>query len=116
MSETVRVDVERDSTALGRRFIDAWHRAEQGHATAEVHLSFESWERLVQVLTGKRLELIRYLHRHPTRTIAELARALGRDYKRVHDDVEKLAAAGLVQRDTHGLHAGYAEISTKIAI
>lgn len=116
MSETVRVHVDQDSEALGQRFIDAWHRAERGDATGEINLSFQSWERLVQVLSGKRLELIRHLHRHPARTVAELARALGRDYKRVHEDVEKLAAAGLLERDGQGLHASYAEISTKIAI
>lgn len=116
MAETLRVHVEEGSEALGRRFVDAWHRAEHGDTFSERHLSFESWERLVQVLTGKRLELIRHLHRHPARTVADLARALGRDYKRVHEDVERLAAAGLLIRDGRGLHASYAEISTKIAI
>jgi predicted transcriptional regulator len=116
MSDSVRVHVEADSEAMGQRFIDAWHRAERGDVAAEAHLSFESWDNLVGVLTGKRLALIRHLHRHPARTIAELARALGRDYKRVHEDVETLAAVGLLDRSAQGLRADYEEIRTKIAI
>ena len=72
--------------------------------------------RLARVLTGKRLELLRYLHRHPARSIAELARALGRDYKQVHADVQALAAAGLIDRTPGGLRADYGEIRTTIAV
>ena len=42
-----------------RRFIDAWHRAEQGESFQERHLAFENWEALSRVLTGKRMELLR---------------------------------------------------------
>ena len=35
-----------------------------------------------RVLTPRRLELLRHLHRHPVPSIAELARTLKRDYKR----------------------------------
>ena len=99
-----------------RRFVDAWRRAERGEAVDERHLSFESWEGLARVLSGKRLELLRHLHRHPARSIAELARALGRDYKRVHADVEALAAAGLIDRTPGGLRADYGEIRTTIVV
>ncbi len=37
-----------------RNFIDAWHRAERGETFHERHLTFESWETLARVLTGKR--------------------------------------------------------------
>jgi predicted transcriptional regulator len=43
-------------------------------------------------------------------------RALGRDYKRVHADVEALAAAGLIDRTSAGLRADYGEIRTAIAV
>jgi predicted transcriptional regulator len=33
--------------------------------------------------------------------------ALGRDYRRVHEDVETLVRAGLLDRDDSGLHADY---------
>ena len=42
-----------------RRFVDAWHRAERGDFFCEGHLSFESWDALARVLSGKRTELLR---------------------------------------------------------
>ena len=62
------------------------------------------------------LELLRHLHRSPTPSIAALARALGRDYKRVYEDVEALTAAGLIERNEAGLTAGYGEIRAHIAL
>ena len=46
--------------AASRRFIDGWHRGERGETFHERHLAFESWDALVRVLTGKRLELLRH--------------------------------------------------------
>jgi predicted transcriptional regulator len=116
MKRDIEIHVEETAEAMAARFIDAWHRAERGEDVRERHLSFESWDGLTRVLTGKRLELLRYLHRHPVPTIAALARALNRDYKRVHEDVEALVAAGLLTRDDTGLRAGYDEIWARIAV
>lgn len=54
---------------------------------------------MVRTPSPKRLELLRHLHRNPVRTIRALATALGRDYHRVHEDVDALEAAGLLERD-----------------
>ncbi|MGF1624583.1 MAG: hypothetical protein ACFCVH_06840, partial [Alphaproteobacteria bacterium] len=70
-----------------RRFADAWHRAECGATFHERHLAFESWDALARVLTAKRMELLRYLHRHKVGIIRALAKGLGRDYSNVHADV-----------------------------
>jgi hypothetical protein len=43
----------------GRRFVNAWHRAERGESFRERHLSFESWNALVRVLTGQQMDLPR---------------------------------------------------------
>ena len=59
------------------------------------------------VMTANRLELLRHVHRTPPRSVLALARALGRDYKRVHEDVEALVAAGLLDRSDAGLRADY---------
>jgi predicted transcriptional regulator len=115
VTQNLQVHVE-SAKAMARRFVDAWHRAERGEEVDEHHLSFESWEGLARVLTGKRLELLRHLRRQPVPSIAALARALGRDYKRVHSDVEALTAAGLIDRTPAGLRADYDEIRTTIAI
>ncbi|HJU19189.1 MAG TPA: hypothetical protein VJ770_22265 [Stellaceae bacterium] len=71
---------------MGRRFVDAWRRAERGALTrenAERHIGFESLETFVQIMTPKRLALLRHVHRHPARSIRALAAALGRDYREV---------------------------------
>jgi predicted transcriptional regulator len=116
MTESLEIQVDENSEAMARRFIDAWHRAERGEAVEEHHLSFESLAGLTSVLTPRRLELLRHLRRHPAVSIAGLARTLGRDYKRVHTDVEALAAAGLIDRSPTGLRADYGEIRARIAV
>jgi|HubBroStandDraft_1064217.scaffolds.fasta_scaffold233314_2 predicted transcriptional regulator len=107
--------------SMGRRFVDAWHRAERGELTeanAERHLGFETFELFARVMTPRRLELLRHVHRHPPRSIRALSIALGRDYRRVHADVEALVTAGLLDRDAAGLHADYETVrmETRIAL
>jgi predicted transcriptional regulator len=102
--------------AAARRFVDAWHRAERGERFRERHVAFESWDALARVLTGKRMELLRYVRRHKVASIRALAKALGRDYSNVHADVQALAAAGLLDSADSGLRADYDAIETKIAI
>jgi predicted transcriptional regulator len=99
-----------------RRFVDAWHRAESGEVFHERHLAFESWDALARVLTGKRMELLRYVRRHEVASIRALAKALGRDYSNVHADVQALTAAGLLDTADGGVRADYDAIETKIAI
>lgn len=99
-----------------QRFADAWRRAERGDAFRERHLAFESWEALARILTAKRMELLRYVHRNPVPSVRALAKALGRDYSNVHADVQALTAAGLLDAEEGGLRADYDSIETKIAI
>ena len=99
-----------------RRFVDAWHRAERGKTFHERHLAFESWDALARVMTGKRMELLHYVHRHRVSSVRALAKALGRDYSNVHSDVHALAAAGLLDTADGGVQADYDVIETKIAI
>jgi predicted transcriptional regulator len=116
MTKNLEVHVDDSAEAMARRFIEAWHRAERDEAIEEHHLSFESWAALTSVLTPRRLDLLRHLRRHPAASVAELARALERDYKRVHSDVEALAAAGLIGRTPAGLRTDYREIHARIAV
>ncbi len=102
--------------AASRRFVDAWHRAEGGETFRERHLAFESWDTLVRVLTGKRMQLLHYVRRHDVTSIRALAKALGRDYSNVHADVQALTAAGLLDATGGGVRADYDAIETKIAI
>ena len=99
-----------------RRFSEAWRRAEEGDQFRERHLAFESWDALSRVLTGKRMELLRYVRRHDVASVRALAKALGRDYSNVHADVQALAAAGLVDAARGGVRADYDAIETLISI
>ncbi len=114
----LKIHVGEDRAAVGVRFVDAWRRAEQGEAVSERHLSFDTFETMTRVLTPKRLELLRRLHRRPMASVAALSREVGRDYKRVHEDVEALASAGLIERGENGtaLTAPYDTIQTTIAL
>ena len=106
----LRVHIGNNLDDMGRRFVDAWHRAERGELTernAERHVGFEDFETFSRALTPRRLELLRYVRHHSCRSIRALAIALGRDYRRVHEDVETLVKTGLLDRDERGLHADY---------
>jgi predicted transcriptional regulator len=102
--------------AASRRFVDACHRAERDEVFQERHLAFENWDTLARVLTGKRMELLRYVRRHHVASIRALAKALGRDYSNVHADVPALSGAGLLDATERGVRADYDAIETKIAI
>jgi predicted transcriptional regulator len=103
----VQIHVGETLEQIGTRFVDAWHRIERGEPVHEKHVGFADWETMVRVLSPKRLELLRHVHRHPARNIRALALALGRDYRRVHEDVVALSAAGLLDRDDDGVRADY---------
>ena len=113
----IELHVGYDPAATKARMLDAIRRAEAGPLRPQSHLTFDSFEGLSRTLSGKRLELLRQVHRRPAASIAALARALGRDYKRVHADVEILSAAGLLDRtDAGGVRAAYDEIRTVISL
>ena len=102
---------------------DLWHRpltrvakGELTGDTVERHVGFDTLVTFARVMTPKRLELLRHLHRCPAKSVRALAGALGRDYRRVHADVAALAEAGLLDRDETGLHADYATVRVETTI
>ena len=113
----LKISVGGDMLAeAGRRFIDAWHRAERGEDFCERHRAFETWDTLARMLTGKRLELLGYVRRHEVASIRQLAAALGRDYSNVHADVRALAAEGLLEVSDGRIRADYDAIEATISI
>lgn len=113
----VKITVGGDVVAeAGRRFVDAWRRAEHGEDFQERHLAFESWDALSRVLTTKRTQLLRYVRRHDVASIRQLAGALGRDYSNVHADVKALATEGLLNLEGGRVRADYDAIETRIAL
>jgi predicted transcriptional regulator len=101
---------------MGKRFVSAWHRLEDGERVRERHVTFPNLPAMLNALTPKRLELLRDVHRKPAASIKALAERLGRDYKRVHEDVETLAASGLLLRDDGRVSAPYDAITAEMRL
>jgi predicted transcriptional regulator len=73
---------------MSQRFVNAWHR----------------------------LELLRAVHENPAPSVKALAERLGRDYKRVHLDVETLTASGLLHRENGNVSAPYVAITAEMRL
>lgn len=65
-------------------------------------LNFESPGHFFGQLSGKRWEIVRATQGKGELSVRELARAVGRDVKRVHEDVVILAELGLLERTASG--------------
>lgn len=65
-------------------------------------LNFETPAQFFGQLTEKRWELVRACQGKGELPVRELARMVGRDVKRVHDDVVTLAELGLLERTAAG--------------
>jgi predicted transcriptional regulator len=97
-------------------FLDAWRRVESGEQISEMALAFESWEALAAIMTGERYRLMRHIHAHPEPSVSALARALGRQYRRVHADVAALEEAGLLDRSAGEVRATVDKITAEIRL
>lgn len=115
MSGTVNLHVG-SVDEMGQRFVNAWHRLESGVAVDETHLTFFDLETMVSTLSPKRLELLRRVRQHPAETVSALAKVLGRDYKRVHEDVTALVHAGLLVRGETGISAPYDSVQANVSL
>ena len=74
-------------------------------------LNFESPAHFFGQLTEKRWEIVRATQGKGELSVRELARLVGRDVKRVHDDVVILAELGLLERtDSGGVLCPYASM------
>ncbi|RVU14144.1 hypothetical protein [Methylobacterium oryzihabitans] len=115
---TIETDVGRSLREAAADVAEAWKAAEAGRPGAGGdRILFRDWAALCAVLTPKRYELLRHLRRSPEAGIRPLARALGRDVRRVHEDVIALAELGLVLRgEDGGLSSEVDEITSTIRI
>ena len=104
--------LEEDAAA----FLDAWHRNGRGDQVADRVLAFDSWEGLATVMTGERYRMLRHLHAHPEPSVSALARALDRQYRRVHADVTALEDAGLLDRSQGGVRTTTDRITADIRL
>ncbi len=66
------------------------------------YITFQSVEALWSTLTAKRWELVQTLCGAGPVSVREAARRVGRDVKRVHEDVHVLLNAGILDRADDG--------------
>lgn len=92
---------------VGRRFVDAWRRAASGESVREEHPTFVDFKQMLGTLSDERLRLLKEVRREDAASVRELAERLHRDYKDMYDDVERLTAAGLLERGDGRLTAPY---------
>jgi len=106
-----RIEIEvLSSRAALAAFARAWRQTKAGRKTGS-RLAFGSIAELFSAVSEKRLELIRHVARNEGLQIRPLARALERDYKNVHTDVQALIELGLLRKDGRGgLYAPFDEI------
>jgi len=80
-------------------------------------VGFQNASQMLAVFTPRRWELLATLRQGGAMTVAELARRLGRNYKNVHSDVEKLIEWLAVEKDTQGrITAPYSEIVVDVML
>ena len=101
---------------MGNRFINAWNKSAQGEKVQERHVTFLSFQTMLDTLSPKRLDLLRHVHQHGAQNIRALAKTLARDYKNVHQDVAVLEQAGLLVRDGRKLTAPWDELQAHLSL
>ncbi|WP_158818025.1 transcriptional regulator [Methylocapsa sp. S129] len=111
----IRHDLDPDATldAMGKDFVEAWKTEAPSNPVAT--FTFSSPAQLFSVISPKRWELIEHLQKIGPSSVRGLARALGRDIKRVHDDVTALIEWGIIEKTEKGkicvpydvIHAGF---------
>jgi predicted transcriptional regulator len=113
------IEIRRDDDAkaileaMGKDFVSAWNGEKTSDPVAT--FSFSSPAQLFSVISPKRWELIERLQKIGPESVRGLARSLGRDVKRVHDDVTSLIDWGIIERTEQGkvcvpydvIHAGF---------
>lgn len=105
----------RESLLRAARTMEAIERGRKIAPHAEI--GFEDMGQMLGVLTPKRWELLAVLRESGPMSVAALARKLGRDYKNVHGDVEKLIEWMAVERDDAGrVFAPFAEIVVDVRL
>ncbi len=106
-----RIEIEvLSSRAALAAFTRSWRQTRAGRK-ATPRLAFGSIAELFSAVSEKRLELIRHVATNEGLQIRPLSRALERDYKNVHTDVQALIELGLLEKDERGgLHAPFDEI------
>ena len=101
---------------MGKRFTHALNRASAGKKLGETHITFLDVKTMLETLSPRRLELLKFVRQHGADNVKELALSLKRDYKNVHGDVAVLESAGLLLRDGRKLSAPWDELNASVSL
>ena len=104
----IEIEVLSSKDALAA-FTRAWRQARAGRKAAP-RLAFGSIAELFSAVSEKRLELVRHVAGDEGLQIRPLARALGRDYKNVHTDVQALIELWLLEKNERGAGAQHFDL------
>ena len=98
------IEIRTDPDAAFKESVERASRAMRtGHPSDPLAtFTFSSTAQLFSTITLKRWELIEHLQKIGPSSVRGLARSLGRDVRRVHDDVMALIEWGIVERDDNG--------------
>lgn len=103
------------SLARASQVMEALERGEE--PTPYFGVGFADIGQLFAVFTPRRWDLLAVLREDGPMSIAELARRVKRDYKNVHNDVEKLAEWQAIEKDEKGrVVAPYSEIVVDVRL
>jgi predicted transcriptional regulator len=101
--------------SLGRaaNFMETLERGER--ARPYFGIGFENMGQMLAVFTPRRWELLAAMRDTGPATTAALARHVRRDYKNVHNDIDRLVEWQAVEKDAQGLvFAPYDEIVVEV--
>lgn len=97
-SRTMTIRIEPDPDATIARSRESAKRAFRTGEYQGEELSFASLRQLFDIFTAKRWEIVQLLQELGPSSLRGLARALGRDVKRVHEDVDVLIEENMIER------------------
>jgi predicted transcriptional regulator len=106
MERDFRIEIK-NLADMGKEFIKTWRDVEQGKASEAPieRVYFEDIKAFVKILTPRRIEMLKVLHKNGPLTIRALSRVLDRNYKNVHQDIQLLKNIGIVEETDSGLLA-----------
>ena len=117
MKNSTKVQVHAGSLEdMATRFTNAWNQASKGIEVKETNVTFLDVQTMLDTLSPRRLDLLKYVRQNGADNVKSLAVSLGRDYKNVHHDVRVLLSTGLLLQDGRKLSSPWDELSTHVSL
>ena len=117
MKNSTKVQVHVGSLKdMATRSTNAWNQAPKGIEVKETNVTFLDVQTILDTLSPRRLDLLKYVRQNGADNVKSLAVSLGRDYKNVHHDVSVILSAELLLQDGRKLSAPWDKLSTHVSL